>query len=63
MAIAECGLKKKTKKIRNPKSAIRNNGADALCNPPASGPQACFYPEKRIEKVKMGKGKKILTIS
>jgi len=24
MAIAECGLKKKIKKIRNPKSEIRN---------------------------------------
>jgi len=30
MPFAECGLKKKTKKIRNPKSAIRNNWADAF---------------------------------
>jgi len=30
MPIAECGLKKKIKKIRNPKSAIRNNWADAF---------------------------------
>jgi len=28
--MAECGLKKKTQKIRNPKSAIRNNQADAF---------------------------------
>jgi hypothetical protein len=28
----------------------------------ASGPQACFYPGKRIEKVKVGKGKNFLTM-
>jgi len=30
MPIAECGLKKETKKIRNPQSEIRNVWADAF---------------------------------
>jgi len=30
MPIAECGLKKKAKKIRNPQSEIRNNWADGF---------------------------------
>jgi hypothetical protein len=47
MPIAECGLKKKTKKIRNPKSAIRNSWADAFSrNALTSGPQARFSQKK-----------------
>jgi hypothetical protein len=53
MPIAECGLKKKTKK--NPKSAIRNNWPILFPRNPAnggtSGSQACFLAEKAITKV------------
>jgi hypothetical protein len=37
MPIAECGMKKESKKIRNPKPAIRNNWADAF-----SAQRPCF---------------------
>jgi hypothetical protein len=50
MPIAGCGLKRKTKKIRNPKSEI----AEPMLFPRnalASGPQACFYAEKATAKV------------
>jgi hypothetical protein len=53
LQIAECGLKKKTKK--NPKSAIRKNWPILFPRNPAnggtSGSQACFLAEKAITKV------------
>jgi len=57
MPIAECGLQKKTKKIRNPQSEM----TEPMLFPrtPAkggsSGPQACFFAEKAIAKVKWAK--------
>jgi hypothetical protein len=59
MPIAECGLKKKTKKseIRNPQSEI--TGPMLFVRNPAKGgtpgPQACFPTGKRVAKVKGGK--------
>jgi hypothetical protein len=42
---------------KNPQSAIRNNWADAFPrNALTSGPQACFFTEKRRTKVKVAKG-------
>jgi hypothetical protein len=52
MPIAECRLKKKTKKIRNPQSEIIEPmlfGRNAL----PSGLQACSFAEKPIAKVKV----------
>jgi len=53
MPIAECGLKKKSKKseIRNPKSEIAGPMLFPR-NALASGPQACFFAEKATAKVK-----------
>jgi len=51
MPIAECGLKKKAKKIRNPKSEITGPMVFSR-NALASGPQACFSTGKRTAKVK-----------
>jgi hypothetical protein len=61
MPIAECGLKKKTKKseIRNPQSEITGPMLFPR-NALTSGPQACFFPRKRIEKVKVGKAARTL---
>jgi hypothetical protein len=60
MPIAECGLKKKTKK--NPKSEIRNNWPIVfprnLANGGTPGSQACFLAEKAITKV----GKRIFSL-
>jgi hypothetical protein len=52
MPIAECGLKKKTKKIRNPQSEITRPMLFSR-NALASGPQACFLAEKGTAKVKV----------
>jgi len=48
MPIAECGLKKKTKKseIRNPKSEITKPMFFPR-NARPSGPQACLFEEKK----------------
>jgi len=56
MPIAECGLKKKTKKseIRNPKSEIPGPMLFPQ-NAPASWPQDCLLAEKGIIKMKGGK--------
>jgi hypothetical protein len=58
MPIAECGLKKKTKKseIRNPQSEIPGPMLFAR-NALAPGPQACFPRGKRVAKVKVGKNR------
>jgi hypothetical protein len=45
LQIAECGLKKKTKKIRNPQSEITGPMLFAR-NALAPGPQACFFRRK-----------------
>jgi len=56
MLIAECGLKKKTKKseIRNPKSEIPGPMLFPR-NALPSGPQACFFAEEAIARLKVGK--------
>jgi len=54
MPIAECGLKKKIKKIRNPKSEITGPMLFPH-NALASEPQASFFGEKGAAKAKEGR--------
>jgi hypothetical protein len=55
MSIAECGLKKKSKKIRNPQFEIRNNWADAFpAQRPYSRATSLLFRRKGKEKKEGG---------
>jgi hypothetical protein len=53
MPIAECGLKKKTQKIRNPQSEITGPMLFPH-NALPSRPQACFFGEKKKSEARQG---------
>jgi hypothetical protein len=59
MPIAECGLKKKTQRIRNPQSEITGPMLFPR-NTLSFGPQACFSAEKNRTEMKGGKGEFII---
>jgi hypothetical protein len=59
MPIAECGLKKKTKKIRNPQSEITGPMLFPRNTLPCE-PQACSSAERNRSEVKGGKGEFII---